>query len=116
MIRNIGGHVVDYVGIKELILSFFMSVLLILLSFGIQVRVSTVEIMDKFGTSHEILILYYGFPFETMGILNPISELQEYAIIDHGRLRMLWAGLFLDFALYFLLAFVIVYLFRRLRD
>ena len=114
MIRKIVKGITSYMGIKELIICFFLSGLLILLSFGYRVKVSTVEITDRWGGSHEIFVLYYGFPFETIGILNP-TGIPEYVIITIPHLPVLWDGLFLKFALYFLLAFIILYVFIRLR-
>jgi hypothetical protein len=103
---------------KELVISFLLMVMFLFLSFVGHTRLSTIETVDKWGESHVIHIAYYGFPFEMIAILNPIGMMEEYWINNSGEslIRMVGGGLFLNFILYFLLAFVIVYIFKRLRS
>lgn len=120
MIKNIGGDIANYMQTKELILSLLLTGLFLFLSIVGYTQLSTTEITivgPGFRESHIIHIVYYGFPLEMIGVLNPIGEMEYYWVYvsGSGLTRILWNGLFLNFVLYFLLAFTIVYLFRRLR-
>lgn len=103
---------------KELVISFLLTVVFLFISFVGSTRLSTIQIVDKWGESHVIHISYYGFPFEMIAILNPIGTMEEYWINNSAAslFQMVGGGLFLNFILYFSLAFVIVYLFKRLRS
>jgi hypothetical protein len=62
-------------------------------------------------------VSYYGYPYEMIRILNPMGGETAYGALfaGAGLVQLLWSGLVLDFALYFLLAFFIVYLSKKLR-
>jgi hypothetical protein len=118
MMRNIFEDVESYMQARELLISFLLTGVFLFLSFVGRTRFSTIEVVDKWGELHMIHVSYYGFPFEMIAMLNPIGMMENYwaNLGDLGSLaRILWGGLFLNFVLYFLLAFVLVYLFRWLR-
>jgi hypothetical protein len=101
---------------RELVLCFILTALLLFLAFIAHTRLSTVEITIRAGT-YPVHIQYYGFPFEMIGILAPIgnTEISVVYTSREGSLQILWGGLILNFILYFLLAFAIVYLGKKLR-
>jgi hypothetical protein len=116
MITNIFEDIENYMQFRELVLSFLLTVIFLFLSFVGHTRLSTTEITVG-EITHTIHISYYGFPSEMIGILNPITEMENYWVYqsEAGVIRIIWSGLFLNVVLYFLLAFTLVYLFRRLR-
>jgi len=98
-----------------------LSGLFLFLSFVVHSRLSTTEISfythGNIKETHTVHIVYYGYPFEMVGMLNPFGFMENYWVemSGGGLLRIFWSELFLNFVLYFLLAFFIVFLFRRLR-
>jgi hypothetical protein len=116
--KNIFRDIEDNFQTRELVLSFLLTGVFLFLSFVGHTRFSTTEIVDQSGGSHTVHISCYGFPFEMIGLLNPIGYLETYWAYysGGGLLRILWGGLILNFALYFLLAFAIVYLLEKLRS
>jgi hypothetical protein len=116
MVRHVLEEFTDYIESRDYILAFLLTLLFLFFSFVGYTRFAVTEIVDKWGTSHSIHISYYGFPFEMVGILNPIGTMENYylKISDISLVRILWNGLFLNFIIYFLLAFILVYAFRRL--
>jgi len=116
--KNIFRDVEDNFQTRELVLSFLLTGVFLFLSFAGHTRFSTTEIIDQSGGAHPVHMSYYGFPFEMIGFLNPMGRLEAYWAYYNGGglLRILWGGLILNFALYFLLAFAIVYLSKKLRS
>jgi hypothetical protein len=115
--KNIFKDVENQMEAREFILTLLLAGLFLFLSFVGYTRFSMTEITDKWGVPHKIHISYYGFPFEMIGVLNPIGTMENYYINVSGisLVRVLWDGLFLNFFLFFLLAFGIVYSVTRLR-
>lgn len=122
---NIFEEIGNYMQERELIISLLLTVIFLFLSFVGYTRLSTAEItiIEHQGTpwesppeTHTIHISYYGFPFEMVGVFNPLGSTENYwmGFYDGGLIQILWGGLFLDFVLYFLLAFAIVYVLKRL--
>jgi len=115
--RNIFEDVGNRIGEKELILILLLTAIFLLVSFVGHTRFAMTEITDKWGTPHEIHVSFYGFPFEMIGILNPLGTMENYYIsmTEIGLVQLLWGGLLLNAVLYFLLALTLVYSFKRLR-
>ena len=114
--KNIFRDIEDNFEVRELFASLLLTGVFLFLSFVGYTRFSTTEIVDVWGGSHAVHISYYGFPFEMIGLLTPVGSVEtEWARHAGGLLQILWGGLVLNFALYFLLTFVIVYLSRKLR-
>lgn len=116
MVRNILEEFANYMESKDYVLTFLLTILFLFFSFVGYTRFAVTEIIDKWGVPHNIHISYYGFPFEMIGILNPIGTMENYylKISDIGLVRILWSGVFINFILYFLLALILVYTFKRL--
>ena len=114
--KNIFEGFENYIEAREFIVSMLLTGVFLFLSFVGRTRLAMTDIIDKWGMPHEIHISYYGFPFEMIGVLNPIG-MENYYINTSGisLIRIVWVGLFLNFVLYFLLAFALVYSFRRLK-
>lgn len=111
--------IAEYMEPKEFIICFMLTFFLLLLSFISHTRLSTTEIVCKWETyteTYPVHISYYGFPFEMVGILTPIGAMESYYVIasKEGLVRILWSGLLANFALYFSLSFLVIYLFKRL--
>jgi len=115
----------DVMQAKELVTSFLLTGLFLFFSFVGYTQLSTTEItvIEYQGTiwerppeTHAIHMSSYGFPFGMMGVLNPLGPEENFWMEQYegGLMQILWGGLFLDFVLYFLLAFVIVYVFKTL--
>lgn len=123
--RNIFEEIGNCIQEEELIITLLLTALFLFLSFIGYTRFSTAEItIIKYqGTvwetppeTHTIHISYYGFPFAMVGVLNPLGSMENFWIefYDRGLMQILWGGLFVDFVLYFLLGFAIVYMLKRL--
>lgn len=115
--KNIFEGLESYIEAREFIVTMLLTGLFLFLSFVGRTRLVTTEIIDKWGIPHEIHISYYGFPFEMIGVLNPLGIMENYYISTSGisLIQIVWVGLLLNLVLYFLLAFLLVYLFRRLK-
>jgi hypothetical protein len=116
--KNILRDIEENFQTRELVLCFLLTGLFLFLSFIAYTNLSTVTITIKSRGSNAVHISYYGFPFEMIGILTPIGTVESSWLLasGEGAIRILWGGLVLNFILYFLLAFVIVYLWKRLRS
>lgn len=123
--RNVFEEIGNYMQAKELIISFLLTGVFLFLSFVGYTNLSTAEItvIEYQGTiwerppeTHMIHMSCYGFPFGMVGVFNPLGPIENYwmGFYDGGLMQILWVGLFLDFVLYFLLAFAIVYVLKRL--
>lgn len=123
--KNVFEEIGNYMQTKELIVSFLLTGVFLFLSFVGYTNLSTAEItvIEYQGTiwerppeTHTIHMSCYGFPFGMVGVFNPLGSLENYwmGFYDGGLMQILWVGLFLDFVLYFLLAFAIVYVLKRL--
>lgn len=123
--KNVFEEIGNYMQAKELIISFLLTGVFLFLSFVGYTNLSTAEItvIEYQGTiwerppeTHAIHMSCYGFPFGMVGVFNPLGSLENYwmGFYDGGLMQILWVGLFLDFVLYFLLAFAIVYVLKRL--
>lgn len=110
--ENVG----DYMHSQELVIVILLTVLFTFLSFVGYTKMSTTEITVS-GRSYSIHISYYGFPFQMIGILNPLSDMENFWIYHSGQglVRIFWSGLILNVIIYFFLAFFLVYLIKRLR-
>ena len=106
----------NYMETKELVYSFLLTMLFLVLAFLASTRLTTTQIKVADGY-HDVFVSYYGFPFEMIGILTPLTEMEWVWISNSGSglLRMLWGGLLLDFLLFFLLSFAIIFLIKRLK-
>jgi hypothetical protein len=102
---------------REYILTILLTAMLLLLSFVGYTKFTAIQIADRLGVQHDIHISYYGFPFQMIGILNPIGDLEAYYLgaSGAGLVRILWDGLFLNFFLFFGISFAIVYASTRLK-
>jgi hypothetical protein len=117
--KNPFTDVVERMQSRELVISLLVTMVIMFLALIGFSTLSTVEVVDKWGDSHTIHIAYYGYPLEMMGVLKPIGTMEAYWVSEQlyaaGILRIFWGGLFVDFILYFWLAFAAVYAFTRLR-
>jgi hypothetical protein len=116
--KNILRDIEENFQTRELVLCFLLTAVFLFLAYTAHTRLSTVEIAIPMRGSYAVHISYYGFPFEMIGILTPIGAGETGWVVASGEssLRILWGGLTLNFILYFLLAFAIVYLWKRLRQ
>lgn len=116
--KDIFEEIGNYMQARDFVICFLLTAIFLFLSFVAHVRWSTVEILDNLGEPHLIHILYYGVPFEMIGVFNPFNMDESYYLnqAGEGLVRMRWDGFFLNVVLFFLLAFIVVYLFRRLRS
>lgn len=112
---SIFDNIREYIQEKELLMSLLLAVLFMFLSFISRTRLSTIEIIDKLGGSHVIHTSSYGYPFEMIAILTPFNMDESYWIeqAGGGTFRILWNGFIPNFILFFLLAFAIVYTYKR---
>ncbi|MEM3731307.1 MAG: hypothetical protein QW667_03615 [Candidatus Bathyarchaeia archaeon] len=106
----------EYMHSQELIMVILLTGFFIFLSFIGYTKMSTTEIIVR-GQPHLIHIAYYGFPCQMIGILNPLTDMENYWIYQSGQglIRIIWSGLLLNVILYFFLAFFIIYTIRRLK-
>jgi hypothetical protein len=106
----------EYMGEREVILSFLLTGILLVLSFVAHTRFATTQVMVE-GKNYMVHASYYGYPFEMLGVLSPITEDESYWVYlsGEGSFRVLLSGLCINFVLCFSLAFFIVYLSRRLK-
>jgi hypothetical protein len=113
--KNIFRDIEENFQTRELVLCFMFTSLFLFLAIIVHTRLSTVEIAIQNRGSYPVHIAYYGFPFEMIGVLAPIgpAEVGWFNASGEGSLRILWGGLSLNFILYFLLAFAIVYLWKK---
>ncbi len=113
--NNVLDEIESYIQTRELIMILLLTAVFLVFSFVAFTKFTVIEIAVG-GGKYPIHISYYGFPFTMIGILNPITGMDQYWIYRSGEglLQILWEGLLLNFVLYFLLAFTIVCLFRKL--
>jgi len=120
MKRTVFEEIQDYMGMKETVISFLMASLFLFLSFCAHTRAELEPITTSLQTM-DVPNAYYGFPFEMLSILSPVTVPQENQVdmyvMEEGNLRfqILWHGLVLNFVMYFVLAFLVVYLFESAR-
>jgi hypothetical protein len=109
--KNIFRDIEENFQARQLILCFLLTGLFLFFSFIGYTSLSTVEITIQYRGSETVHISYYGYPFEMIGILTPIGsgETGWVTASGEGLFRILWAGLVVNFILYFLLAFAVVY-------
>jgi len=102
---------------RELVTALILTVIFLFIAFLGNTRFTTIDLVDEHGMTWTIHVSYYGFPFEMTRILNPIGSETAYGALfaGAGLVQILWSGLILNFALYFLLAFVVVYVAKKLR-
>jgi hypothetical protein len=115
--KNIFRDIEENFQSRELVATFLLTGVFLSVAFVGCTRFTTVPLVDEHGTPWTIHVSYYGYPYEMLRILNPIGGETAYGALfaGAGLIQLLWSGLILDFALYFLLAFVIVYLSKKLR-
>lgn len=123
MMRKAFEEIGNYMQERELVISFLLTGVFLFLSFVGCTKFSTTEItvvvyQDVGPETHTVHISYYGFPFEMVGMLNPLTTMERYYLskFEAGLLQIFWGGIVLNFVLYFLLVFTLVYLFRRWRS
>ena len=110
-----------HIQMREIVLSLLLTCILLFLSFIGHTRFSAIPITVSTFTM-DIPIMYFGFPFEMIGSLTPLTRRQTahilaYTQVERGsRLQILGKGLFLNVVIYFTLAFFIVYLYKKFRD
>lgn len=110
-----------YIQGMEILLSLLLTGVFLFLSFVGHTRLALIPIKVRWFTVEstvDVLIAYYGFPFEMIGILTPVTPQQEAQVARAQaqggfRFQVLWDGLVLNFVIYFMLALVIVYLLKR---
>ena len=123
--KDVFEEIGDYMQAKEFVTSFLLTGIFLFSSFVGYTQLSTAEItvIEHQGTiwerppeTHTVHMSCYGFPFGMVGVFNPLGSMENYwmGLYDGGLMQILWVGLFLDFVLYFLLAFAIVYVLKRL--
>ena len=104
----------NYMQERELLTCVLLTGIFLALSLVAHTRL-TITTIESIGQPRSIHIAYYGFPLEMLGIFNPITNDESYFLTQSGvgSLQLLWSGLAVDFAIFFALAFVIVYASRR---
>jgi hypothetical protein len=116
--KNVLGDIENDFQTRELIISILLTLAFLSLGFIGCTRFSTIVVpVDTHGLEYTIHVSYYGYPFAMTRVLNPIGEDQTgWALYSGvGLVQMLWGGLVLNFVLYFLLAFAIVYLLKKVK-
>jgi len=122
VLRKTYNNILNYITMKELIYIAMLTVLLLFLSFTMHTRIGKIEVIVESFPS-QIFVAYYGYPFEMIGIEqtesipSPPSDGGAMAPTEGYRvgILILWDRLFLNFALYFLLAFGLTYTVTRLK-
>ena len=112
-----------YIEMRELVFIVMLTALFLFISFVAHTKIGKIEVIVR-GFPNSIIVAYYGYPFEMIGIENlaqstlghfeetsPLEWVESYQV---GTL-ILWDGIFLNIVLYFLLAFGLTYLVARLR-
>jgi len=120
-LKRIYDNILDYMGMRELLYIIMLTALFLFISFAVYMRIGKMEVIDQ-GLPRTVGIKYFGYPFEMMGIpyqgelLKASSEgtVLEWSENYEGTM-ILWNGLFLNIALCFLLAFVLMYTVTRLK-
>jgi len=104
----------------DILTSFFATAVLMFISFVGYSRLTTTIIHIPMGIGRDAIvhITYYGFPFSMIGILTPVGGQQTtdalwYMMLGNSNVQILWAGLFINFAFFFLLSFSAIYAYRR---
>ena len=104
----------------DILICFLATGLLLFLSFVGYSRLTTtiVHIPMGIGVDARVGITYYGFPLPMIGILTPIGSEQTsaalwYQILGYSNVQILWAGLFFNMAIFFLISFLAIFMFRR---
>jgi hypothetical protein len=115
--KNIFRDIEENFQTRELVTALVLTGVFLFLAFLGYTRFTTIDLVDTKGVTWTIHVSYYGFPFEMVRLLNPIGGETAYGALfaGAGLIQILWGGLVLNFALYFLLAFAIVYLSKKLR-
>jgi hypothetical protein len=109
-----------YLEQRDYIIIFLLTISFLILSFASYSELSTTEInipLENHSMTYKIHIIYYGFPFRMVGILSPLTDI-EYFWVYHsgcGMIKILWNGLLLNATVFFAIAFMIVYGFRRVQ-
>ena len=117
--------ILDYIQMKEGIYIVTLTVMFLFMSYILYMRMENTEVIVD-GLPTPILIAYFGYPFRMIGI-EQIRALPPQAQLDltlssqaapryNVHTLILWDGLFLNIAFYFLLAFAVAYFAARLRD
>lgn len=88
---------------KELIYITILAIFFTFLSFIFYVRVEPTQILG-------IYFFLYGFPLEFLKIRSGVTHSYKRAV------EIMWGGLIFDLALYFLVAFILVYTAKRLNE
>jgi hypothetical protein len=123
-LKKMYGSLVNYIGMKELVLTVILASLLFFASIVSYTRVGRIEVTPQ-EIPTPVTMLYLGYPFEmvafeqsTQMIGSGESEgappLESLGSNTVGTL-VFWNGLVLDLLLYFLSALLIVYVVARLR-
>jgi hypothetical protein len=101
--------IADYMQEKQFLAVFLVTFLLLLVSFVSHTRFSEAAIIWA-GQSHTVHISYYGSPFEMVGIYTPMGDEMLWIMYSgEGMFKILWTGLALNFALFFVVSFFLVY-------
>jgi hypothetical protein len=117
--RNIFEDIQENFQTKELVASFLLTVLFLFLALIGYTRLTTVQVVDTYGNTWTIHASFFGYPLQMVRVLTPIGSYENsltFIVTGAGTMTILLNGLFLDFALYFSLAFVIVYSAKKLRN
>lgn len=125
--RRAYSSILSYIGMRELVVIVMLTILFLFISYVSHVRVETIEITVR-GWPSPILMSYYGYPFEMIGIQQkniPLASPQQSdGAFSSGSTfggsydlppQMLWSGIFENLILFSLLAFAVTYSFERLR-
>jgi len=123
-LKRMYGSLVDYIELKELVVTIILTALFLFASIVSYTRVGRIEVTRN-EIPTPVTMLYLGYPFEMIA-----SEQSTRTIsfggseggppLDFGRrivgTLVLWNGLMLDLLLYFVSALFLVYVVVRLRN
>jgi hypothetical protein len=120
IVRTIKKEIVTHTEPFDVLTCFMATGVLLFISFVACSRLTLkyIHIPAGIGFDAPIYATDYGFPLPMVSILTPVGPQQTSAalwnqILGSSNVQILWAGLFLDFAVFFLVSFLGVYLYRR---
>jgi hypothetical protein len=115
LIRKMLEEIGEYMGEREVILSFLLTGVFMVLAFVAHTRMGWTTITYN-GMNFMVHASYYGFPYEMISVVTPLTSDENgwLFLSGQGNFNVLLGGLCINFLLYFSLAFLVVLLSRRL--
>lgn len=117
---TIKNEIETYTEPVDILICFLATGVLLFLSFVGHSTLNTtyIHIPMGVGVDAQISITYYGFPLPMIGILTPVGSQQAsaalwYQILGYSSVQILWTGLLFNIAIFFLISFLAIFMYRR---